>query len=69
MESIVEPIGGNPFRRGILMQTATLDYRTGDVVPTVVRAQPVVGSVQRVGPSHTLLQRQPYVGTPCSPPA
>jgi hypothetical protein len=67
MESVVEPVSGNPFRRGMMLRTVTLDHHSGEVVPTVARAQPVVGSIHRTLPFHQVTPRAGYVGTAYNP--
>jgi len=64
----IEPVGNNPFNRGLTTRTAVLDSRSGLVVPTVTRLHPVIGSVQRTNWfTNPLTQKDRYTGTVYNP--
>jgi hypothetical protein len=67
-ESSIEPVGYNPFKHGMVTRTAALDSRTGKILPTATRVQPVVGSVQRTSVfANPLTHKARYSGTVYNP--
>ncbi len=60
-DATIEPVGYNPFKHGMVT-------RTGKVLPTATRVQPVVGSVQRTSVlANPLTHKARYSGTVYNP--
>ncbi|MCI0703308.1 MAG: hypothetical protein L0241_19695 [Planctomycetia bacterium] len=65
---MIQTVGDNPFNRGMTRRTVLFDGRTGLVVPTVTRVQPVIGSIQRKSHfANPFTHKARYTGTVYDP--